>query len=271
MGNPETSLSERIIKTLQGEPDRLTARCLAERLGEEPSAVNEALYGELLPQGVVERDRRWRFGLSKVAHKPSASSGKADEADGGPAVQCWACATCIAEDLTERLPNAAPSNAIPLSAGTRRKMEEVLASGPEAAQRAQVLADELASCGIEVQQMLEWAAEMEAERQAQQATLEESGRIADVWVLCDAQGNLVRAQVANGSQTACWELLDAAGTPNGNYLPYRPQNEGVLHAEGFQEVSMKMPAKVMIVFGRTGAVWPRVELVVDPDYLPIDE
>lgn len=264
MGNQQPSLSERILEILQSEPERLTPRDLADRLGEEQSAVNEVLYGQLLPRGLVDRDRRWRFGATDVADEDILDP---DE----PTTQCWACATCIADDDEAPLPDAAPSHAQPLSQGTRRKMEEVLACDPQASHRAQLLADELASCGIEVQQMFEWAAEMEADRQAQQATLEESGRIASVWVLCDAEGNLVRSQVVNGPQTACWELLDQRGEPTGTYLPYRPQNEEELHAGGFQEVSMKMPAKAMIIFGRTGAVWPRVELVVDPEFLPVDD
>jgi hypothetical protein len=121
----------------------------------------------------------------------------------------------------------------------------------------------LANLPPQAQELLHWAADLESEKQQLQAKIELSGGQAEVWVLCDLHGNEVSAGVRNGPYSAYWQILDACGRPTGERVPYRPASEATLRKQGYTERWCKRPAKAMIVFGRSGAVWPRAEAVID--------
>lgn len=72
----------------------------------------------------------------------------------------------------------------------------------------------------------------------------------------------VNARVVNGKNQAQWEVLLPPGS-GVQRLPYRPREEKELRRYGYQEVNRRGPARAMILFGSSGATWPRIEAVLD--------
>ncbi len=115
-----------------------------------------------------------------------------------------------------------------------------------------------------VKSMLEWAAELDAEKMRLQAEIDQQGGQADVWVLRDLSGNEINAKVVNGRTSAEWVLLDAFGHVTRPRLPYRPLQQADLQKKGYLEACERRPATAMIIFASSGANWPHVEAVVKP-------
>jgi hypothetical protein len=145
------------------------------------------------------------------------------------------------------------------------QLKYVVANGVRDPTRVMSNAQELTMCGPNVQSFLQWAADLEAEKQRLQSEIELHDGYADVWVLFDLGGTRINAEVVNGTDTAQWEILNAFGQTTGVRFPYRPQDAKDLEKKGFQEVYERQPAVAMIVFGRSDANWPRVEAVVKPN------
>lgn len=67
--SPSSTLAERILRLLQSSKRPLLAREIAERLGTDRSAVNQALYGQRLP-AVRDGSFRWRLDSDFKAAPP---------------------------------------------------------------------------------------------------------------------------------------------------------------------------------------------------------
>ncbi len=123
---------------------------------------------------------------------------------------------------------------------------------------------ELAKDDPAVKSILEWAAELDAEKMRLQAEIDRRGGQAEVWVLRDLSGNEINAKVVNGKNSAEWVILDALGRATRARLPYRPLQQADLQKKGYREGFQRRPATAMIIFASSGAKWPRVEAVVKP-------
>jgi hypothetical protein len=115
-----------------------------------------------------------------------------------------------------------------------------------------------------VKSMLEWAAELDAEKMRLQAEIDQQGGQADVWILRDLSGKEINAKVVNGRTTAEWVLLDTLGHVTRTRLPYRPLLQADLQKKGYLEACERRSATAMIIFASSGANWPHVEAVVKP-------
>lgn len=169
----------------------------------------------------------------------------------GDACQRWRLASRT--DLTGTVPRPQPKTS---AAGERR------VSGLAFDDRARHA--ELAKNDPTVKAILEWAADLDAEKMRLQAEIDQHGGQAEVWVLYDLSGNEINAKVANGKAAAEWVLLDALGRVTRTRLPYRPLQPADLQEKGYVEAREKRPATAMIIFAGSGAKWPRVEAVVKP-------
>ncbi len=107
-----------------------------------------------------------------------------------------------------------------------------------------------------VKSILEWAAELDAEKARLQAEIEQHGGHADVWILRDLSGNEINAKVVNGKNSAEWALLDALGRVTRTRLPYRPLQQADLREKGYLESRERRPAAAMIIFASSGEVAP---------------
>ena len=123
---------------------------------------------------------------------------------------------------------------------------------------------ELAKNDPTVKALLEWAAELDAEKLRLQTEIDQHGGEAEVWILRDLSGNEINAKVVNGKDSAEWALLDALGRVTPTRLPYRPLQQADLQQKGYLEAWERKPATAMIIFASSGATWPRVEAVVKP-------
>ena len=123
----------------------------------------------------------------------------------------------------------------------------------------------VAEANPQVERLLDWAAELESEKQQLQAQIARNGGQADVWVLRDLDGHEVNARVHNGRYNTCWEILGHDGKPIGQKVTYRPARKATLAEKGFVERWERRQAKAMIVSGLAGARWPHVEAVVDAE------
>ena len=115
-----------------------------------------------------------------------------------------------------------------------------------------------------VKSILEWAAELDAEKMRLQAEIDRQAGQADVWVLRDLAGNEINAKVVNGKKAAEWVILDALGQVTRTRLPYRPLQQADLQKKGYREGFERRAATAMIIFASSDASWPRVEAVVKP-------
>ncbi len=78
---PRSALAERIVRLLQSSKRPLLAREIAERLGAERSAVNQALYGQRLP-AFRDESFRWRIDSN---FKPAPPESPKPLSSGSPA------------------------------------------------------------------------------------------------------------------------------------------------------------------------------------------
>jgi hypothetical protein len=144
------------------------------------------------------------------------------------------------------------------------QFKAVLCHGNQDAARLESVVERLAKCDPSVESLMQWAADLEVEKRRLQTEIDRSHGCTFVWALYKLPKREVVARVVNGPRYAEWEILDGSGRATGDRLPYRPIREAVLQQRGYTEASEKRPAMAMIVFGRSGANWPRVEAVVKP-------
>jgi hypothetical protein len=186
------------------------------------------------------------------------------------ACQRWrlACRSELGDTIPRRRAYAPADEEHPRTTAEQQKLwhqfTTVLSSAPQDPTRVASLVERLAKCGPQVESLMQWAADLEVEKQRLQAEIDGQHGCAFVWVLYKLPRRKVTARVVNGPRLAEWELLDGSGRATGDRVPYRPFREVSLQQRGYLEVSEKRPAIAMIVFGRSGANWPRVEAVIKP-------
>ena len=93
----------------------------------------------------------------------------------------------------------------------------------------------------------QWGSDMMAAVNHVLAELAEQGGMAEFVVLCDLQGQEVRARVVSSKYGACWALCDEQDRFTGEFVAYCPARPSTLRRHGFQEVHRQMPAGVRLV------------------------